>query len=99
MRTLFCRFNVIPSENHSIDSSFDEISNECWNWVKNASKKNNLGKILPEFLEEGNFEGKDSAVRIKLLDTEKGQLLKIRFHTISKYGANEKYKWINHIFL
>ena len=58
-----------------------------------------MGKILPEFLEEGNFEGKDSAVRIKLLDTEKGQLLKIRFHTISKYGANEKYKWINHIFL
>lgn len=96
MRTLFCRFEILLSEEEDLDGAIDRIADICWDWVTSASWVNEGG--LPSKWRAGEHKlNKTDTLQIDDDCCKNGRFWKMKR---IEWGREETgIQFVNHIFV
>ena len=96
MRTLFCRFELLLSEEEDPDGAIDRIADICWEWVTTASQVNESN--LPDKWEVGEHKlNNTSTLHIDDDRCENGRFWKMK--RIEWGREDTELQIVNHIFV
>jgi len=96
VRTLFCRFELLLSEEEDPDGAIDRIADICWEWVTTASQVNESN--LPDKWEVGEHKlNNTSTLHIDDDRCENGRFWKMK--RIEWGREDTELQIVNHIFV